>query len=114
MVTTGKKQGRGGVLNYRPASREVNELHLTFNKMARTMMNTFDDEKCSEEKALLNLADTYNVFEEFKNPREQAVCITNIGAIMKKKGDLKMANLCFEESTFLMTKVVEKPLSNEK
>ena len=67
MVNTSKKGGRGGVLTYRPASAEVNELHLTFNKMAKTMMNSFEGEKCSEEKALLNLADTYNVFGEFEN-----------------------------------------------
>ena len=92
----------------------MNELHLTFNKMAKTMMNTFDEEKCSEEKALLNLADTYHVFEEFENTREQAVCLSNIGAIMKKKGDLQMANMCFEESTYLMNEVVKKPLNQSE
>ena len=51
---------------------------------------------------LLNLADTYNVFDEFGNAREQSVCLANIGGIMQKKGDLDTANLCYEESTRIL------------
>ena len=95
-------------MTYKAASAEVNELHLTFNKVAKTMMNKFDGEKCSEEKMLLNLADTYNVFDEFGNAREQSVCLANIGGIMQKKGDLDTANLCYEESTRILQEQINK------
>ena len=74
-------------------------------------MNSFDGEKNSEEKALLNLADTYNVFGEFENEKEQSVCLSNIGAIMQQKGDYEMANLCFEESTEIMSATVHLALN---
>ena len=59
------------------------------------------------------MADTYNVFEEFENTKEQAVCLANIGAIMKQKGDWNMASMCFEESTYLMSEEVKKPLKEK-
>ena len=57
-------------MSYTPASQEVNNLTLTFNRIVKAMNTTFENENHSEEKALLSLADTYETFGEFKNEEE--------------------------------------------
>ena len=107
-----KKSKIDANLSFTPASAEVNELTLTFNKMVKAMNTSFESENYSEEKALLNLADTYETFGEFKNEEEQGVCLANIGAILTKNGDLEMANLCFAESSAIMNNTVKQKKAN--
>ena len=57
-------------MSFTPASQEVNNLTLTFNRIVKAMNTTFENENHSEEKALLSLADTYETFGEFKNEEE--------------------------------------------
>ena len=75
-------------LSYKDSSKELNELHLTFNRVARTINLATQSMAVqeSEEKqaqALLSYADAYHIYHEFdENHKQKGVCLTNIGSIM--------------------------------
>ena len=69
-------------LSFRPSNAEINELHLTFNKVAKTMdLARLQGRKGQEDQALLNFSEGYNIFEDFNNIRAMGICMSNIGAI---------------------------------
>ena len=96
-------------LSFKYSSKEINQLHLTFNAVARTLnlasmslKKTMSDEELS--MALLSYADAYKIFEQFGEESEQkGICLANIGSIMLQKGDYIKAMQYYkkaEESMF--------------
>ena len=83
---------------------ELNELHLTFNRVARTinLASQKMDTQLTEEQqaqALLSYADAYYIYHEFdENHRQKGVCLANIGSIMMKMDDHKKARSYYEEA----------------
>lgn len=88
---------RGLQLSFKASCFEINELHLTFNKAAKTMnlaTQCWKDQKGEEHlaQALLNYAEAYKIFEEFDpNHKHKGVCLANIGSILSQKGEFLKA-----------------------
>jgi tetratricopeptide (TPR) repeat protein len=84
-------------LSYKASSSELNELHLTFNAVARTLNLATESLKAAnnDEKrsmALLSYADAYKTFEEFGDENAQkGVCLAGMGSIMLQMGDYDKA-----------------------
>lgn len=83
------KDNKGAVqLSFHPSCKEINELHLTFNRVAKTInlatqsiMDQQGDEKLAQ--ALMSYSEAYHIFGEFdKDHKERGVCLANIGSIM--------------------------------
>ena len=57
-------------LTYKASCAELNELQLTFNKVAKTINITNKSVKEGEEyRAMLDYAEAYHIFEDFENQR---------------------------------------------
>ena len=72
------------MLSFRFQSYEINQLHSTFNNVAKTILLAADSKKKNENKnkALLNYSEAYGIFETFDDAKHKAICLSNIGAIM--------------------------------
>ena len=57
------------VLSFKKSALELNELHLTFNKVARTTMLTSGKNSDETEKELLNYSEALLIFKEFKDEK---------------------------------------------
>ena len=66
-------------------------------------MAKMDDEK---EKALLNYSEAYYIFKQFKDEKQRAVCLANIGAIMMQKEDYCMAYISFKLSCQILEELM--------
>ena len=62
-------KGTGGAvtLTYVPASEEMNELNLTYNKFAKIISLATTYEKHQNEKALLIYSEAFHIFDDFKD-----------------------------------------------
>ena len=91
-------------LSFRETSKELNELHLTFNRVARTinlatqsLQSQVTDEQ--QAQALLSYADAFHIYSEFDEHHSQkGVCLANIGAIMMQKGDYRKSRLYYSDA----------------
>ena len=97
-ISGARKGMKGAVeLSYKSTSKELNELHLTFNRVARTinLASKSMATKMTEEQqaqALLSYADAFHIYHEFdEHHRQKGVCLANIGSIMSQMGDYKTA-----------------------
>ena len=89
-ISSEQKGGKKGAveLSYKDTSKELNELHLTFNRVVRTMnlaSQSISTIQTKEQLAqsLLSYADAYYIFNEFdENHSQKGVCVANIGSIM--------------------------------
>ena len=81
------------VLSFRFQSHELNQLHVTFNNVAKTILLAADSKKKNENKnkALLNYSEAYGIFGDFDDAKHKAICLSNIGAIMLQKKDYSTA-----------------------
>ncbi len=90
-ITLNKTQNTA-VLSFKKSSKELNELSLTFNKVAKTIqIATISLEEGEEAQALLNYHEAFNIFSDFKNLREQGVCLNNIGSIFMRRHEYMKA-----------------------
>lgn len=69
------KKNEAVQLSFKHSSKELNQLHLTFNAVARTLnlaTQSIKDQEGKEKQAsaLLSYADAYKIFEEFGNENE--------------------------------------------
>ena len=62
-----KKEQKTSVLSFKKSALELNELHRTFNKIAKTMMLASSGMKENKEKAMLNYCEAYHIFKEFND-----------------------------------------------
>ena len=86
-------QQKTTVLSFRFQSHELNQLHTTFNNVAKTILLAADSQKKDENKnkTLLNYSEAYGIFEDFNDAKHKAICLSNIGAIMLQKKDYSIA-----------------------
>ena len=76
------KGGKIDGLTYKASNEELNELHLTFNNVAKAMSIAHGTVKEGEEpQALLNYSEAYHIFRKHKNMRHMGVCLSNIGSL---------------------------------
>ena len=79
-------------LTFKPSAAEINELQLTFNKVAKTINIANTQVKEGEEgKAMLNFNEAYQIFKDFGNERQMSVCNSNIGSLGMRIKEYKMA-----------------------
>ena len=103
-ISNESKHKGASELSYKESSKELNELHLTFNRVARTMQLATQSMavQVSEEKqaqALLSYADAYHIYHEFDEFHQQkGVCLTNIGSIMMQQGDYQKARKYYDDA----------------
>lgn len=99
-------------LEYRESSKELNELHLTFNRVAKTLNLASRSMKAQlnerqQAEALLSYADAYHIYSEFDPKHSQkGVCLANIGSIMMQKGEYQRAIEYFSEASAMLAKQV--------
>ena len=75
-------------LAYKETNQELNELLLTFNRVARiiklsnsSMVVNQTEEQLAQ--SLLSYADAFEIYNEFdRNHSQKGVCMANIGSIM--------------------------------
>ena len=85
------------MLSFKAATKELNELHRTFNKVIRsTIINRSDQTGQATEKELLQLSEAYYIFKDFDDDEQCGICLSNIGAIMYQKYDFVMAYESFK------------------
>jgi len=94
-------------LSFKHSSKELNELHLTFNRVVRTInLATLKIQNQTEEEqaqALLNYADAYHIYDEFdRNHSQKGVCLANIGSIMMQMGDYSQAREYYDQAILNM------------
>ena len=83
---TSSSQHNNSTLSFKKSSKELNELSLTFNKVAKTIQIAVASlEEVEDAQALLNYHEAFNIFQDFKNAREQGVCLNNIGSIFMRR-----------------------------
>ena len=99
-VVKKRKPGTPFSLTYHKSSKELNELHLTFNQVANTLSLATDSLAHGEEtNALLNYSKLYCEFGEFdENHKHRGTCMSNIGSIMASNRDYIKAEQCFSLS----------------
>ena len=93
-ISSDRKRKNGAVqLSFQHTSEELNELHLTFNRVARTInlatqsMSELQTEH-EQAQALLSYSDAYHIYNEFDSEHSQkGVCLANIGQIMMQMDD---------------------------
>ena len=79
-------------LTYKDSCEELNELQLNFNKIAKTInITTKTVKKGKEYRALLNYAEAYYIFDEFKNKRQMGICLANMAALRFELGEYELA-----------------------
>jgi len=77
-------------LSFKHTNAELNELHLTFNRVARTINLATQSYQTDHERAqaLLSFSDAYHIYNEFDSEHSQkGVCLANIGQIMMQMDD---------------------------
>ena len=91
------KKGKIPVLSFKKATKELNELHRTFNKVIRsTIINRSEQTGEVTEKELLQLSEAYYIFKDFGDDEQCGICLSNIGSIMYQKHDFEMAYESFK------------------
>lgn len=101
-LITSNESAKSAELSFKKSSKELNELSLTFNKVAKTIkIATTSIKEGDEAQALLNYHEAFNIFSDFKNVREQGVCLNNIGTIFMKRHEYLKAYSYFERATQL-------------
>ena len=84
-------------LSYKASCFEVNELQLTFNKMAKTFNITNKTlEEGKELQRIMEYAEAYQIFKDFDNKRQMGICISKMGAIRFTLGQLETAQHRFD------------------
>jgi len=101
-MITSNESAKSAELSFKKSSKELNELSLTFNKVAKTIkIATASIKEGDEAQALLNYHEAFTIFSDFKNVREQGVCLNNIGTIFMKRHEYLKAYNYFERATQL-------------
>ena len=96
-ITEKHTSGTSYQLTYQKSSKELNELHLTFNQVVNTLNTAIS--LGNQKDALPNFAKIYSEFGEFdKNHTHRGTCMANIGSIMLSDGDYIRAQQYFDES----------------
>ena len=85
------------VLTYKARNHELNELHRSFNSVAKTMMIAHDQGD-DIEMALLNYSDAYFIEQYEQDESHKGICLSNIGMLMIQKEEYMMASACFKIS----------------
>ena len=100
-------------LTYKASCEELNELQLTFNKVAKTINITNKVVKEGEEyHAILDYAEAYHIFEDFENQRQMGICLSNIAAIRFSIQEYEKANAGFDKAArFLEEEIIQNDLS---
>jgi tetratricopeptide (TPR) repeat protein len=65
-------------------------------------------EEGEDAQALLNYHEAFNIFSDFKNSREQGVCLNNIGSIFMRRHEYQKAYSYFTRSTQLQIKLAQE------
>ena len=95
-------------LSFRPSTKELNELHLTFNQVVKTFNIARQTFKEGEEgKAIINYTEAYHIFGDFKNTRQMGVCMSNIGSVHKQLKQYDNAQAAFDEAVCMLEKEYE-------
>ena len=87
-IASEKKKDGAVELSFRANCRELNELNITFNSVARTINLAYSkmSSHLTEEQqaqALLSYADAYHIYSEFdENHSQKGVCLANMGSVM--------------------------------
>ena len=86
-------------LTYKASSAELNELHLTFNEVAKTIIIASINFKEGEEtKALINYNEAYYIFKAFKIVSQMNVCTSNSGALHMQMNEYKWAAVAYAKA----------------
>ena len=86
-------------LTFKQSTAELNELHLTFNKVAKTINIANTTIKEGEEaKAILNFNEAYHIFKDFNNERQMSVCISNIGGLRMQIKSYRWAAVAYAQA----------------
>lgn len=65
-------------------------------------------EEGEDAQALLNYHEAFNIFSDFKNSREQGVCLNNIGSIFMRRHEYQKAYSYFTRAMQLQTKLAQE------
>ena len=69
-------------LTYKDSCEELNELQRNFNRIAKTIyITTKTVNKGKEYRALVDYAEAYHIFKDFKNKRQMGICLANMAAL---------------------------------
>ena len=86
-------------LTFKASCAELNELQLTFNKVAKMIKITNKTvNKGYELRALLDYSEAYFVFKEFQDGHQVGICLSNMGAIRFSIFQYEKANLSFSRA----------------
>ena len=86
-------------LTFKPSAAELNDLHLTFNKVARTINISNTKVKEGEEaKAMLNYYEAYHIFKDLHNERQMSVCISNIAGLRMQIKSYQWAAIAYAQA----------------
>ena len=96
-------------LTYKASCEELNELQLAFNDFVKTINITNEVVKEGEEyRALLDYADAYHIFKDFKNERQMGICLQNMAAIRFSLNEFSVAYTRFDMSaSFLEEEILQ-------
>ena len=86
-------------LSFKPSSFELNDLHLTFNKVAKTINIANQKTRKGEEyKALIDYSEAYHIFADFQNNRKMGICLSNIGTLRMRLKEYSRAEIAFTQA----------------
>ena len=98
-ILLSRKGSKSAGLTFKPSTAELNELHLTFNKVAKTIsIASTKVEEGEEAQAMLNFNEAYHIFKDFKNERQMSVCVSNIGALRMKVKEHSWAAVAYTQA----------------
>ena len=77
-----KGRGKKVALSFKPTNYELNQLHLTFNSICKTMYIANEiHSKDNAQTGILNYWEAYGTFLKYKNYQAMGMCQNNIGCL---------------------------------
>ena len=97
-TASGAKQA-ATTLSFKKSNKELNDLQITFNKVAKSLqIATQAETQGNSAQALLNYHEAYSTYQEYDNVKEQGVCLNNIGSIFMKRKEYDKAESYFKKA----------------
>jgi tetratricopeptide (TPR) repeat protein len=101
-IFVSNRSHKTAALSFKKSSRELNDLQITFNNVAKTIQIASQSHKDGEEaQALLNYHEAFTIFSDFKNFKDQGVCLNNIGSVHLRRHEYQKAYHYFDRASQL-------------